>query len=219
MSLHMCDWAQDYHTIYKLCYTDLQDAAQQAALSHIAAEGRRAYEEFAARLPNGPPGISLKVLHSAFQCCSNFSLAATWANACDQGQDTPIVVRCRWIRSNIAAALQVVSDIDDTLMSSGGSYPAGRDMRYPHNSVYPGVLAFYNELDAGHVLKVEVRSAANVTLSNEDVSENVIVESSTEHLIPADIFCPCNRSAGEPQLQGLLCLSRQSRVLASSTPN
>ncbi|BDA41955.1 hypothetical protein COCOBI_02-7530 [Coccomyxa sp. Obi] len=99
----------DYHTIYKLCYTDLQDAAQQAALSHIAAEGRRAYEEFAARLPNGQPGISLKV----------------------------------------------VSDIDDTLMSSGGSYPAGRDMRYPHNCVYPGVLAFYNELDAGHVLRVE----------------------------------------------------------------
>ncbi|KAK9909002.1 hypothetical protein WJX75_005921 [Coccomyxa subellipsoidea] len=99
----------DYHTIYKLCYTDLQDAAQQTALSHIAAEGRRAYEEFAARLPNGPPGICLKV----------------------------------------------VSDIDDTLMSSGGSYPAGRDTRYPHNCVYPGVLAFYNELDAGHVLRVE----------------------------------------------------------------
>ncbi len=64
------DCAQDYHTIYKLCYTDLQDAAQQAALSHIAAEGRRAYEEFAARLPNGPPGISLKVLDIAFQSCS-----------------------------------------------------------------------------------------------------------------------------------------------------
>ena len=52
-----------------------------------------------------------------------------------------------------------MSDIDDTLMSSGGSYPAGRDTRYPHNCVYPGVLAFYNELDAGHVLRVEVRTA------------------------------------------------------------
>ncbi len=53
-----------------------------------------------------------------------------------------------------------MSDIDDTLMSSGGSYPAGRDMRYPHNCVYPGVLAFYNELDAGHVLRVEVGTNA-----------------------------------------------------------
>ena len=52
--------------------------------------------------------------------------------------------------------MQVVSDIDDTLMSSGGSYPAGRDTRYPHNCVYPGVLAFYNELDAGHVIRIEV---------------------------------------------------------------
>jgi phosphatidate phosphatase APP1 len=53
-------------------------------------------------------------------------------------------------------APQVISDIDDTLMCSGGAYPAGRDTRYPHACVYPGVLAFYNELDAGHVLRVEV---------------------------------------------------------------
>lgn len=52
---------QDYHTIYKLCYSDLQDAMQRAALTHIAAEGQRAYEEFAARQPRGPPGIALKV--------------------------------------------------------------------------------------------------------------------------------------------------------------
>ena len=55
-----CAWAQDYHTIYKLCYSDLQDAAQRAALAHIAAEGRSAYEAFAAHQPQGPPGISLK---------------------------------------------------------------------------------------------------------------------------------------------------------------
>ncbi len=69
LASHRQCWEQDYHTIYKLCYTDLQDAAQQDALSHIAAEGRRAYEEFAARLPNGPPGICLKVvlLHSLLQ--------------------------------------------------------------------------------------------------------------------------------------------------------
>ncbi len=51
---------QDYHTIYKLCYSDLQDGPQRAALAHIAAEGRAAYEAFAAKQPLGPPGISLK---------------------------------------------------------------------------------------------------------------------------------------------------------------
>lgn len=58
--------------------------------------------------------------------------------------------------------LQVVSDIDDTLMCSGGSYPAGRDTRYPHNCVYPGILAFYNELDVGHVQRSEIQVRLNI---------------------------------------------------------
>jgi len=44
---------------------------------------------------------------------------------------------------------KVLSDVDDTLSSSGGSYPAGIDKRYPKKVVYPGVLAFYRELDLG----------------------------------------------------------------------
>lgn len=31
----------------------------------------------------------------------------------------------------------------------GGRFPAGVDSRYPHRSVYPGVLDFYRELDLG----------------------------------------------------------------------
>ena len=44
---------------------------------------------------------------------------------------------------------KVLSDVDDTLLSSGGHYPAGIDKRYPRKVVYPGVLAFYRELDLG----------------------------------------------------------------------
>lgn len=44
---------------------------------------------------------------------------------------------------------KVLSDVDDTLCSSGGSYPAGIDKRYMKKVVYPGVLAFYRELDLG----------------------------------------------------------------------
>ena len=62
--------------------------------------------------------------------------------------------------SALCLLMQVVSDIDDTLMCSGGSYPAGRDMRYPHNCVYPGILAFYNELDVGHVQRSEMQVKA-----------------------------------------------------------
>lgn len=44
---------------------------------------------------------------------------------------------------------KILSDVDDTLVSSGGSYPAGIDKRYAKKVVYPGVLAFYRELDLG----------------------------------------------------------------------
>jgi hypothetical protein len=44
---------------------------------------------------------------------------------------------------------KVLSDVDDTLFSSGGHFPAGIDKRYPRKVVYPGVLAFYRELDLG----------------------------------------------------------------------
>lgn len=44
---------------------------------------------------------------------------------------------------------KVLSDVDDTLYCSGGMYPAGIDKNYPKKAVYPGVLAFYRELDLG----------------------------------------------------------------------
>jgi hypothetical protein len=44
---------------------------------------------------------------------------------------------------------KVLSDIDDTLYCSGGSWPAGIDQSYPSKAIYPGILAFYRELDLG----------------------------------------------------------------------
>lgn len=44
---------------------------------------------------------------------------------------------------------KVLSDVDDTLTSSGGSYPAGIDKRFIKRSVYPGCMGFYRELDLG----------------------------------------------------------------------
>jgi len=44
---------------------------------------------------------------------------------------------------------KILSDVDDTLTSSGGSYPAGVDKRYPKKVVYPGVIGLYREMDLG----------------------------------------------------------------------
>jgi hypothetical protein len=38
---------------------------------------------------------------------------------------------------------KILSDVDDTLSCSGGSWPAGMDVSYPKKAIYPGVLAFY----------------------------------------------------------------------------
>ncbi|KAL4427949.1 hypothetical protein ABPG75_002038 [Micractinium tetrahymenae] len=43
--------------------------------------------------------------------------------------------------------LKLLSDVDDTVFSSGGSFPAGSDTRYPKKCYYPGALALYAELD------------------------------------------------------------------------
>lgn len=52
-------------------------------------------------------------------------------------------------KRNQFAWRKVLSDVDDTLMCSGGSYPAGVDKSYPKKSIYPGIISFYRELDIG----------------------------------------------------------------------
>eukprot|EP00968_Pinguiococcus_pyrenoidosus_P015434 scaffold1428_cov259-Pinguiococcus_pyrenoidosus.AAC.1 len=44
---------------------------------------------------------------------------------------------------------KILSDVDDTLMSSSGKYPAGVDERLPRHECYPGVLEFFKQLDLG----------------------------------------------------------------------
>lgn len=51
--------------------------------------------------------------------------------------------------------LKIVSDIDDTLMSSGGAFPAGCDRQWPRRCLYPGVLAFFSEMDIAQALRVQ----------------------------------------------------------------
>lgn len=60
-------------------------------------------------------------------------------------------------RSN-RGSRKVLSDLDDTLLCSGGHYPAGLDTRWPRKAVYPGVLAFYRELDLGNDEDTDFRS-------------------------------------------------------------
>mmetsp|Transcript_1706 Transcript_1706/g.4949 ORF Transcript_1706/g.4949 Transcript_1706/m.4949 type:complete len:1096 (+) Transcript_1706:257-3544(+) len=65
--------------------------------------------------------------------------------------------------------LKIVSDIDDTLMSSGGAFPAGCDRAWPRRCVYPGVLAFFSEMDIAQALRVQaVEAEADMDLGDGD---------------------------------------------------
>ncbi|KAK9804158.1 hypothetical protein WJX73_006372 [Symbiochloris irregularis] len=110
----LLDDGGDYHTTFKLVYSDLQGNNQKEVKRHMQVQGQKALSAFQRQHPQGPPGISLKV----------------------------------------------ISDIDDTLMCSGGRWPAGRDKRLPPLCVYPGVLALYNELDLGHMQRIEASKRA-----------------------------------------------------------
>lgn len=68
-------------------------------------------------------------------------------------------IRSKSVRDDILAhfdaqprssARKVLSDVDDTLICSGGVWPAGVDRRFMRKIMYPGVTAFYRELDVGY---------------------------------------------------------------------
>lgn len=52
-------------------------------------------------------------------------------------------------RRGRAVGRKIISDIDDTLYCSGGTFPAGCDRRLPKHVVYPGCFTLLRELDSG----------------------------------------------------------------------
>lgn len=46
-----------------------------------------------------------------------------------------------------AVGVKILSDIDDTVLCSGGTFPAGCDKRLPKKMLYPGFATFLRELD------------------------------------------------------------------------
>jgi len=61
--------------------------------------------------------------------------------------------------------IKILSDIDDTWLSSGGAWPAGVDDVFPKKVPYPGVFAFYKELDEyGNTdSKTKTQNCSNLT--------------------------------------------------------
>jgi hypothetical protein len=73
--------------------------------------------------------------------------------------------------------VKILSDVDDTLFSSEGHFPAGCDKSFPHHKVYPGVLELFEVLDK--TLHPELPSCNLVFLSaRPHLYKNVMEEGS-----------------------------------------
>lgn len=71
------------------------------------------------------------------------------------------------------AWLKILTDMDDTLVSSGGRFPAGIDTRYARHTPYPGVTAFYRELQGGGNVGQLVALSARPHIVNDIMERGV----------------------------------------------
>ena len=146
----------NYHSLHKLVFHDIKATQSRRSITeHMLREAKliSASERVAA---------ANKAEHVSFLIPKSRSLPAIAINPTTPPPEPPEAPQCYeygkvkvnpYIFSDgssrrlIQAKTKIVSDVDDTFVCSGAVYPAGVDRRYPRKTVYPGVGAFYRELD------------------------------------------------------------------------
>ena len=98
--------------------------------------------------------------------------------------------------------LKILSDVDDTLYSSGGKFPAGMDKEYPKHQLYPGCLEFFKALDkqgqdddsACNLVFLSARPHAYKDMAEEHSYRlfKKLVREEKMHTIPTPISEPSN---------------------------
>jgi len=105
--------------------------------------------------------------------------------------------------------VKVLSDIDDTLYSSGGHFPAGCDRRWKKGRFYPGVFAFYRSFDESSTRAKRSRAMRLLLLPSG-------VEPDMRVSVPAgSITRPCEASA---KATGDMLTASQEARRCSQTP-
>jgi hypothetical protein len=144
----------NYHSLHKLVFNDIKTTTTRKLIAdHMLEEARRIAHTKTWRYNDGEgddetvqimrskslPGLAEAMMLS-IPSCSTPPIP---------GQDPyvfsdPTVPNSRLL---IQAKTKIISDYDDTIECSGGLYPAGCDRRYDRHVPYPGVGAFYREID------------------------------------------------------------------------
>eukprot|EP00127_Corallochytrium_limacisporum_P003198 Clim_evm47s147 gene=Clim_evmTU47s147 len=124
----LIDSTGDYYTMHKLLYIDLPEGpTRKKILQHFKVEAVRHRHK-----------------NNHHRTSGNQKLMRGVTGMLDTIHFNHINVR-----KATTNFTKILSDIDDTLYSSGGDGWAGIDNMFPRRVLYPGVLAFYRALDLG----------------------------------------------------------------------
>mmetsp|Transcript_45171 Transcript_45171/g.130821 ORF Transcript_45171/g.130821 Transcript_45171/m.130821 type:complete len:1021 (-) Transcript_45171:88-3150(-) len=139
--------AGNSQSMHKLIFQDITDLeVRQRLLDHFLSEAQAQVAERA--LLRSPHFAELLRMGRARGCVPQHLRFVDQLTAKYQGG-----TRHAWMK--------VISDIDDTVECSGNKWPSGIDARYPRHTTYPGVTAFFRELqgggEVGHLVLLSAR--------------------------------------------------------------
>jgi len=135
----LTDSKGDVNSMHKLLYTDIRNASvKESILKYIAKQASIQAAHSAIGSRRGYVCIQPSMFHGALIDEEHY----------DQHLHIMSFTKNRKKR-NMLAWRKILSDVDDTVTCSGGSWPAGVGSSFPKKALYPGVLAFYRELDLG----------------------------------------------------------------------
>jgi hypothetical protein len=135
----------NYHSLHKLVYYDIKTTTTRKLIAdHMLEEARRILGDGRRRSFD-----HFEITRSKSLPIDSTLLMPPSSTPPLAGQDPyvfsdPTVPQSRLL---IQARTKIISDYDDTIECSGGLYPAGCDRRYDRHVCYPGVGAFYREID------------------------------------------------------------------------
>lgn len=139
----------NYHSLHKLVFHDIKTPSTRKLISdHIVQEARKIRETQVDDDPVSEDDESMAIARSKSLPLNGIIPTSSTPPISGQNpyifNDPTVMGSSRLL---IQAKTKIISDVDDTLECSGGTYPAGVDKRFERHTPYPGVGMFYRELD------------------------------------------------------------------------
>jgi hypothetical protein len=157
------------HSIHKLVYQDLQHKdTKNSILKHFLGE---AVQQVAYRTLFASPHFT-----ELLDKCRRKDCLPDDLSFLGDGEEELRRVEEYNGQSCRHAWLKIFTDIDDTLECSGGNWPAGIDTRYPRHTPYPGVTAFYREL------QYNARDLIDADVPTYEMQGQIVALSARPHL-------------------------------------